>query len=169
MSDTLCALRARAQHLAATLCAVALRARVAALEATLACTDAAIARRWAVPTVSAAAPKPLQPSYVGRFFDPESGKAITLRDVLALPKALARDILLRALASLEDGDGPGASECLGDIIIEAGETTATLRRDRADDGRENDYARHRDHFARLAATAMRGYLAADKRAREAGK
>ncbi len=148
----LCAARIKARRLAATLCADEQAAQQASGAAHTSDTD--IQHAWALKSHHS----------VGDLLDPDTGKAVALGDVLALPnKAMARGILLRALAALEDGDGPTASECLGDLVIEAGEATAMLRRDRLDDGRENNYPAHREHFARLATTATRGYLAADRR------
>jgi hypothetical protein len=88
--------------------------------------------------------------------------------VIALPPELARDVLLRALASLEGAEAQSPEETLGDIVIKAGELTGVLRADRIKDGVLNEFEAHRDHFAALATVAIRGYLAADGRAAKGG-
>jgi hypothetical protein len=165
MSHTLSPYRAACQHRAATILQDAQKVHA---KRSANCTDAGIARRWGQPAVGNEPAKPLAESYVARLFDPESGKAATLRDVIALPPELARDVLLRALASLEDAEAQSPEETLGDIVIKAGELTGVLRADRIKDGVLNEFEAHRDHFAALATVAIRGYLAADGRAAKGG-
>jgi hypothetical protein len=131
--------RVQARALVAQLAAAAQRARVAAGDGS--CTDGALARRWTLAKESRA---------IAALFDPESGHALTLGDTLALPRDLARDILMRALASLDDGDGPGADETLAHLTIRLGQSTADLMRDRLDDGVVNEHQRHADNFAAAA-------------------
>lgn len=149
IADTLCQLRARAQHLAATVASEAQRARAAVGDASV--TDRAIAKRWAV-----------QHSYVAKLFDADSGKAITLRDVLALPRELAREILTRALAALDDDGGTTASDTQLRLAVQLGRLSETLQQDLADDGKLNDYRAHEALFSRIAAIALRGVVAAQK-------
>lgn len=145
--------RVQGRRNAARICAEAQSARVAAGDG--ACTDGAIKKRFVVASKTA----------VAAWFDPESGKAIAFGDVLALPLELARDTLLRALASLEEGDGPSPEIALGDLAIKLGQIAQGIHADRADDGRINDHTRHADSFSAAAVVATRGYLAASRRAR----
>lgn len=150
-------LRVQARRLAAALAAAAQTTRVAAGDG--ACTDRALAKRFALGSKNG----------VAAWFDPESGAAVALGDVLALPRELAREILLRALAALEEGDGPAPDVSMADLASRLGLIADGIQRDRADDGRLNDHARHRDNFAAAALVAVRGYLAADRRARGEGE
>lgn len=68
--------------------------------------------------------------------DPRSCVAAALGDVLALPRELSREVLTRALASLDEGAGPNARDTLAQLAIELGHAfeglTARRRRRRAD-------------------------------------
>jgi hypothetical protein len=145
-------LRSAGRARAADLAAKAQTARVRGGDS--ACTDRAIAKRFALS----------KHQQIGAWFDPESGVAVALGDVLALPRELARDILLRALASLEEGDGPAPEIALGDLAIKLGLIADGIQRDRQEDGVVNDHARHADRFVAAATVAVRGYLAAARRA-----
>lgn len=149
----------RAEAAAAALVEAARRARRAMGDASV--TDLAIARRWKPGTETF--------SHVTRLFTATSGVNITLAKILALPKDLARDILARALAALEDGDGPEPDVALGDLAIKLGVIAHGIQRDRSDDGLVNDHARHRDNFAAAMTCAARAYLAAQKRAEGGGR
>lgn len=109
-------------------------------------TDSAIGRRWGVSR-----------AFVARLFDPSSGVAIALGDVLALPRELARDILVRALGALEEGEGPQPRATLAQLTIALGRAVEDLERDLAD-GRMDDIERHRGHLCRIGSLALRGLL-----------
>lgn len=158
--NTAQSLRGRCESDAAQICKDAQASRIKLGDRS--CTDGAIAVLW-----KDANGKPLQASYVAKFFDPASGAAITLRDVKALPKELARDILMRALASLDEGDGPAARDTLDRLAIETGAAFATMMSDLADNGVVDEHDRHAANFARIAGLATRGHIACNRRA-EAG-
>lgn len=153
-------LRGRCEVAAAKICEAAQKARRGLGDST--CTDSAIAVRW-----KDIRGQSFEPSYVAKFFDPESGAAITLRDVLACPKELAREILMRALASLDEGDGVSTRDTLDRIAIELGGAFKTMMADLEDDGVVNQYDRHATNLSRIAALATRGHITAVKRAAEA--
>jgi hypothetical protein len=146
-------LRVQGRAKAAEIGAEAQAARVDSGDA--ACTDRAIARRFCLSKSGAP---------VAAWFDPQSGHAVTLGDVLAMPRDLAREILARAFAALEGDEGPSAEASMGDLAITLGEIAADIRRDRADDGKVNDHRAHADNYARAVSVAMRAYAAEAKRA-----
>jgi hypothetical protein len=137
--------RVRWRIAAARLASLAQAARVAAGDAS--CTDADIAKRWGLRSDRG----------VARFFDPESGKAIAFGDVLALPPELARDILTRALAALDENV---TTESVERLALRLGHAMGVLMDDLAHD----KHARNADSFARIAAIALRGHLAAIRKA-----
>jgi hypothetical protein len=141
-------IRVRWRARAAQLVATAQTACVAAGDR--ACHDRAIARQWELGSHDK----------VAQFFSPTSGKAIAFGDVLALPRALTRGILTRALASLDE-----------DTIAESVERLAfKLARDMGalmDDLAHDRHVGLADAFARIAAIAMRGHLAAVRKAEAA--
>lgn len=116
-------------------------------------TDRAIAKRWTISSHAA----------VAHLFDAESGHAMAFGDVLALPKELAREALVRALSALDTDAGPGTRDTLDAIGIDLGEALAAYRRDLAD-GREDEHAKHANNLLRIATLAIRGYLAAQRKA-----
>lgn len=144
--------RAKWRAIATRLSASAQAARVAAGDR--GCTDRAIARHWKI----------RGHSRIAALFRPESGKAIHFGDVLALPTELARDILVRALAALDEGGGPGPRETVDHLAIALGHATSTLMADLADDGRLAAHDRHAASFARIATIALRGQGAAERAA-----
>ena len=111
-----------------------------------AATDSAIARRWG-----------LSHTAVARLFDPSSGVSIALGDVLALPRELGRDILVRCLGALEEGEGPAPRATLSQLTIELGRAVEDLERDLAD-GHLDEHERHRAHLCRIGSLALRGLL-----------
>lgn len=147
--------RVQGRLIATQIAAAAQAARLAAEES--ACHDTAIARRWA----------PCSAQAVAKLFQPGSGKALTLGDTLALPLELAREILTRALVALDEQHGsiPSAEETVWDLTISLGEIAALIKHDRIR-GKVN-HRLHADHFARIAAIAMRGHLAAVRKAEAA--
>ena len=96
-----------------------------------------------------------------RWGRPQSGLPLQFGDVLALPRALAREVLVRALGAMEEGTGPGPRDTLDRITIELGQAVADLQRDLVD-GRMDDPARHSAHLCRIGSLALRGYLALGK-------
>lgn len=150
-------LRQRGRHAAATLAAAAQAACAAVDDA---CTDRAIARRFAIASKTA----------VAAWFDAESGVAIALGDVLALPKELARGILVRALAHLDDGAGPSTRDALDSVTVDLGAAVRAYHDDMRD-GREDRDDAHEANLTRIAAIALRGVAGIQQRrtAREAGK
>lgn len=146
-------LRVQGRRRAAEVAAAAQATRHAAGDDAV--TDRSIAKRFALGSKTA----------VAAWFDPESGHAIALGDVLALPRELAREILLGALAALEDGDGPAPDVSMADLASRLGLIADGIQRDRADDGVINDHARHRANFSAAAVVAVRGVLAAERRMR----
>lgn len=144
------ALRVAGRALAAGLASSAQLARIAAGDGS--CTHSAIAKRFALTDHSA----------VGPWFDAASGKAIAFGDVLALPRSLARDILLRALGALEDGEGPSTRDTLDRIGIELGHGLHDYLDDLRD-GTEDELAKHEANLVRVATVALRGVLAIQRR------
>lgn len=116
-------------------------------------TDAALARRWGVTH-----------AYVARLFDPASGKAITLRDVLACGRGLARELLTRALASLDAAEAAPADprDTLARIAVQIGEAHKGVLADLAADGAIDRHDVHEASFSRVAALALRGVAAAQR-------
>lgn len=116
-------------------------------------TDRALAKRWALASHRA----------IGAFFDAGSGHAMTLGDLLALPRDLARETLVRALVALDEALGPGTRDTLDAIGIQLGVALDAYRRDLAD-GAEDDHATHARNLARIMCLAARGYLASQRKA-----
>jgi hypothetical protein len=115
------------------------------------CSDRALARHWQIKSHLR----------IATLFRPTSGKAIAFGDVLALPREFARDVLVRALASLdEQSAGPGPEESVYRLVIEIGEAVKALMSDLASGGRVHNHTRHATSFARIAAVALRGQHAA---------
>lgn len=142
LAGTLHVLRTRARATAATLCAAAQTALVGG--GNQACTDADLGRRFGI-----------SPAAVAKWFDPCSGVALTLGDLLAMPKAIAREVLVRALASLDD-DGPADTRAsLDRITVELGAAVHAFATDMAD-GKLDDPAAVDVRLTRIAVTAMRG-------------
>ena len=98
-----------------------------------------------------------------RWVDPNSGRAIPLGDVLAMPRELARETLVRCLGELENGEGPGPRATLDAITVALGVAVADLARDLTD-GRVEEVEKHRTHLSRIGTLAIRGYLALGGRA-----
>ena len=109
-------------------------------------TGRAVAQRWGVSHTS-----------VDRFADPTSGYAIALGDVLALPRTLARGVLVRALGALEEGDGQAPRVTLAQLTIELGRAVEDLERDLVD-GSMDSPEQHRAHLVRIGTLALRGLL-----------
>ena len=116
-----------------------------------------IGRRWGNP-------KPISHRAIGALFDSRTGKAIAFGDVLALPKELAREVLMRAFASLDGDAGPGTRDTLDAIAIDLGVALDAYRKDLAKDGREDEHATHGSNLLRIATLAMRGYLNTQRKA-----
>ncbi len=98
---------------------------------------------------------------VGAMFDASTGVAIALGDVLALPKPLARAILLGCLAALDGADGDAGADptiraALDRIGIEVGEALRHYLNDRAD-GRIDEPAAHAQRLLAIAEPALRGW------------
>jgi hypothetical protein len=119
-------------------------------------TDRALGMRWAHP-------KPIAHSAIGALFDAGSGHAMAFGDVLALPKDLAREALMRAFASLDGGNGPGTRDTFDAIQIDLANAIQAYRNDLAD-GREDDHATHANNLLRIGKLAIRGYLASTRKA-----
>lgn len=144
--------RMAGRSLAAQLAASAQDARVRAGDRS--CTDRALARRWHC-----------HHDRIAALFRSASGASIAFGDILALPRELARDVLVRALAALdENADGPGTEESVYRLVIEIGEAVKALMADLASGGRVHNHARHAASFARIAAIALRGQSAAERAA-----
>jgi hypothetical protein len=146
--------RMAGRSLAAQLAASAQDARVRAGDRS--CTDRALARRWHC-----------HHDRIASLFRPASGASIAFGDVLALPVELAREILVRALAALEPGRGPGPRETVDRLAIELGRAVHVLMTDLGDDGRLRSHEEHAALFARIAAIALRGQSAAERAAQGA--
>lgn len=133
------------------------RARAASLfaEAARAC----VARGAQAATLRAVAHR-LEVSHtqVERWADPLAGRALALGDVLALPRELAREILGRCLASLEEPESAAPRRTLAEITIALGRAVHDLEGDLAD-GRMDDRETHRAHLCRIGTLALRGMLA----------
>lgn len=114
-------------------------------------TGRAIAVRWGITH-----------AVVDRMGDPTSGVAITLGDVLALPRELARQVLAGALAALDDGTDVPTRDSLDRVAIELGAAVARLHQDLAD-GREDEHQVHAAALRRIAAIALRGAASCDRR------
>lgn len=140
-------LRTKGRVLAAAVGAEAQAARCQAGDD--ACSDRAIALRLG-----------LNKNVPASWFRPTSGVGIALGDVLALPRELAREILTRAFASLDEGGGPDEQATTANLTIALGKAVEALSEDFHDDGKVNQHARHAANFARIATIATRGYLAA---------
>lgn len=115
------------------------------------CTDRALARRWHC-----------HHDRIAALFRPASGSSIAFGDVLALPVELAREILVRALAALEPGQGLGPRETVDRLAIELGRAVDLLMNDLGDHGQPHD--KHAALFARIASIALRGQSAAERAA-----
>jgi len=116
------------------------------------CTDRALARRWHC-----------HRDRIAALFRPASGASIAFGDVLALPVELAREILVRALASLEPGQGLGPRETVDRLAIELGRAVDMLMNDLGD-GPMGAHDKHAALFARIASIALRGQSAAERAA-----
>ena len=147
-------LRVQGRSLAATILAAAQSALLSRGDDSV--TDHALGRRWGNP-------KPIAHSAIGAFFDAGSGHAMAFGDVLALPKDLAREALMRAFASLDGGDGPGTRDTFDAIQIDLANAIQAYRNDLAD-GREDDHATHANNLLRIGKLAIRGYLASQRKA-----
>ncbi len=90
-------------------------------------------------------------------------RRLALGDLLTLPADLARDVLIGALSHLDASGDVSARDTIDSLAIDLGEALSDLRRDLRD-GREDDHADHAAAFRRLAALALRGAAAADRRA-----
>lgn len=123
----------------------AIRARVAAGDG--ACTMRAIARRMKT-----------SHTHVERWASADSGRAIALGDLMAMPRDLARETLVRCLGVLEPSGGTGARDTLDAITVALGVAVSDLARDLAD-GRMDEPEKHRTHLCRIGGLALRGYLA----------
>lgn len=73
------------------------------------------------------------------------------------------DVLIAALAHLDESADVSARDTIDAIAIDLGEALAELRRDLRD-GREDEHADHAAAFRRLGALALRGAAAAGRRA-----
>lgn len=107
-------------------------------------------------------------SAIDRLADPASGHALTLGDLLAMPRDLAADVLIAALAHLDEGADVSARDTLDSITIDLGVALDDLRRDLRDK-REDEHATHGAAFRKLASTALRGAAACGRRALESGR
>lgn len=115
-------------------------------------TDRAIASRWDISKTA-----------VADYGDPTSGVAIALGDVLALPcRELARQVLVGALAALDQGGEVQTRDSLDRVAIELGAAVAQLHRDLAD-GREDEHDAHAAAFTRIATIALRGAASCGRR------
>ncbi len=115
-------------------------------------TGHAIARRWGISHTS-----------VDRMGDPTAGAAITLGDVLSLPRELARQVLAGALGTLDDGAEVPTRDSLDRVAIELGAAVARLHQDLAD-GTEDEHHVHALALRRIASIALRGAASCDRRA-----
>lgn len=112
----------------------------------------AIAERWDI-----------HHSNIDHWSDETSGVAITLGDLLAMPRPLAQATLARALAALSEGkETPTRDSCDG-VAILLGETLAGLRRDLAD-GSEDEHDRHGAALEQIATIALIGAAGCRRRA-----
>ncbi len=146
-------LRQKGRALAARLLASAQSARVTAGDR--ACTDRAIARYWGQGS----------PDKISKLFRPTSGKHMVFGDVLALPREFARDILIRALAAIDEGtQEPAPQDTVYKLGIELGEAMRVLMVDLANGGKPQNHGRYATGFARIAAIALRGQSAAERAA-----
>lgn len=148
------AMRVAGRKLAAEILAAAQQAVHARGDGSV--TDRALGMRWGNG-------KPVSHRAIAAFFDPESGHAMALGDVLALPKELAREVLVRAIVSLDEGGGPGTRDTLDAVGIQLGVALDAYRRDLAD-GSEDDHATHAANLARVMTLAARGYLTSQRKA-----
>lgn len=115
-------------------------------------TGRCVAHRWGI-----------SHAVVDRMSDPASGVAITLGDVLALPRDLARQVLTGALAALDDAAPEVPTrDSLDRVAIELGAGVARLHRDLAD-GVEDEHHAHAATLRRIAAIALRGAASCDRR------
>lgn len=126
--------------------------------------DAAVARGNGAATGTALAARfGVTHSAIDRLADPASGHALTLGDLLAMPRDLAADVLIACLAHLDEAADVSARDTIDSLAIDLGEALADLRRDLRD-GREDEHADHAAAFRRLSALALRGAAAAGRRA-----
>lgn len=148
----------------ATLLPLRVSARAVAARLFRSARDAAVSRGCGHATGTAlAAMWGVTHSAVDRLADPASGHAIALGDVLTLPRDLAVDVLMGALAHLDATADVSARDTIDSLAIDLGEALADLRRDLRD-GREDEHADHAAAFRRLASLALRGAAAAGRRA-----
>jgi hypothetical protein len=94
--------------------------------------------------------------------------AVTLGDVLAMGPTVARAVLTRCLGAIEDGAGPTTRDSLDGVAIELGVAIGALHTDLAD-GAEDHPAQHAAALERIASIALRGSLAARRRADGGGR
>lgn len=154
------ALRVKGRKLAAEVLAAAQQAVHARGDDAV--TDHAIGKRWGVARKDDCDHKPISHRAIAALFDPESGHAMAFGDVLALPRELAREALVRAMVSLEDVAGPGTRDTLDGITVQLGVATDVWRRDLAD-GTEDEHEKHAANFARIMTIAARGMLASQRK------
>lgn len=116
-------------------------------------TDNAIARRLGISHAA-----------VARFFDPESGVALTLRDVFAAGDELVEELALAMLSMVHEQRAPMSTrDSLDHVAIELGAAVAALHRDLAD-GTEDEHHQHGAALRRIAGIALRGAAASARRA-----
>lgn len=142
--------RVQGRALAATILRTAREALVARGDHSA--TGRAIAGRWGVSHTA-----------VDRYSDPASGVAVALGDVLAMPRALAVEVLTGALAALDEGGDVPTRDSLDRVAIELGVAIQAYHHDIAD-GREDEHQRHAAHLRKIAGIALRGAAASARRA-----
>lgn len=148
----------------ATLLPFRVSARAVAAGLFRAARDAAVARGDGAATGTALAARfGVTHSAIDRLADPASGHALTLGDLLAMPRDLVVDVLCGALAHLDEAADVSARDTLDSLTIDLGVALDDLRRDLRDK-REDEHATHAAAFRRLASIALRGAAAAGRRA-----
>ncbi len=150
-SRTLHPSRIAGRSLAATILRNAREALVARGDASA--TGRTIAHRWGI-----------SHAIVDRMSDPTSGVAIALGDLLAMPRALAIEVLTGSLAALDEGADVATRDSLDRVAIELGVAIQAYHSDIAD-GHEDEHSRHAAHLRRIAGIALRGAAACARRAR----
>jgi hypothetical protein len=149
MSKPLATPRIQGRALAARLFRVARKA-VAGVDDSA--TGRAIAKRWEIDHAN-----------VDHWSDETSGVALTLGDLLAMPRPLALATLTGACAALSEGDDIPTRDTCDGIAILLGKALDGWRSDLAD-GREDEHARHAAALERIATIALRGAAACRRRA-----
>lgn len=126
--------------------------------------NAAVARgNGAATGVAIAARFGVTHAVIDRLADPSSGNALALGDLLAMPRDVATDVLMGALAHLDDDSDVSARDTIDSLTVDLGVALDDLRRDLRDK-REDEHATHAAAFRRLAGLALRGAAAAARRA-----